>query len=217
MTALLRNQATMTRVGVIAPGSEGTATVVARLGDAERIRKARVHSIAILAARRTYAGRGARGRGEWNPVREVLDEASARHSRTSNRPASGCSSRSTCPARWSAVRSLQVSQRQRRDEAIKTISGLPFGDTDCALPILYAQEIDTFVIYTDSETWAGDIDYVVVTPAGLRARSRRTGRRDLTSQVLGAAPTAAAVAECSGAQHEDDEQDYEHGHLQALM
>ena len=41
------------------------------------------------------------------------------------------------------------------------MSGLPFGGTDCALPMLYAQalerEIDTFVIYTDSETWAGDI------------------------------------------------------------
>jgi 60 kDa SS-A/Ro ribonucleoprotein len=33
------------------------------------------------------------------------------------------------------------------------------GGTDCALPMLFAQEVglevDTFVVYTDSETWAG--------------------------------------------------------------
>ncbi len=78
MTALIRNLATMTRVGVLAPGSDGTATAVAQLGDAERIRRARVHPIAVLAALRTYAsGRGARGRGEWNPVREVVDALDA--------------------------------------------------------------------------------------------------------------------------------------------
>src|SRR5213078_1152575 len=53
MTALIRNLATMTRVGVLAPGSDGTARAVAQLGDAERIRRARVHPIAVLAALRT--------------------------------------------------------------------------------------------------------------------------------------------------------------------
>ena len=78
MTALIRNLATMTRVGVLAPGSDGTAKVVAQLGDAERIRRARVHPIAVLAALRTYAsGRGVRGRSEWNPVREVVDALDA--------------------------------------------------------------------------------------------------------------------------------------------
>ena len=38
MTALIRNLATMTRVGLLEPGSTGTAEAVARLGDAERIR-----------------------------------------------------------------------------------------------------------------------------------------------------------------------------------
>jgi 60 kDa SS-A/Ro ribonucleoprotein len=56
---------------------------------------------------------------------------------------------------------LAISPRQRLDDAVKTVSNLPFGGTDCALPMLYAQaqerEIDTFVIYTDSETWAGDV------------------------------------------------------------
>jgi hypothetical protein len=76
--ALIRNLATMTRVGVIAPGSDGTVKAVAQLSDRERIRKARVHPIALLAALRTYgAGRGGRGRGEWNPAREVVDALDA--------------------------------------------------------------------------------------------------------------------------------------------
>src|SRR3954464_5365304 len=53
-----------------------------------------------------------------------------------------------------------TSPRQRVDGAVKPVADLPFGGTDCALPMLYAQarerEVDTFVIYTDSETWAGD-------------------------------------------------------------
>jgi 60 kDa SS-A/Ro ribonucleoprotein len=46
-------------------------------------------------------------------------------------------------------------------EAVATVSGLPFGGTDCALPMVTALEqgweVDTFVIWTDSETWYGDI------------------------------------------------------------
>ena len=60
-----------------------------------------------------------------------------------------------------AVSRLKISPRQRLDDVIGQISGLPFGGTDCALPMLWASEhkvaIDTFVIYTDSETWAGAI------------------------------------------------------------
>ena len=44
---------------------------------------------------------------------------------------------------------------------VNKISGLPFGGTDCAAPMLYAMdegiETDVFVVYTDSETWAGRI------------------------------------------------------------
>ncbi len=70
MTALVRNLVTMTRVGVVAPGSAGTAKVVEQLGEGERIRKARVHPIALLAALRTYAsGRGVAGpAGTRTPV-----------------------------------------------------------------------------------------------------------------------------------------------------
>jgi 60 kDa SS-A/Ro ribonucleoprotein len=220
MTALVRNLATMTRVGVLAPGSDGTAKAVAQLGDADRIRKARVHPIAVLAALRTYAaGRGARGRGEWNPVREIVDALDAAFytafgnveptgkrlllaldvsgsmvsgwvagvAGLAPRDASAALALVTAATEsqyevvgffagqggykkrgrqvWSGytdgLTPLAISPRQRLDDAVKTVSDLPFGGTDCALPMVYAQargrEIDTFVIYTDSETWAGDV------------------------------------------------------------
>lgn len=56
---------------------------------------------------------------------------------------------------------LNISPRQRLDDAVKAIDNLPFRGTDCALPMLWARKndvlADAFVIYTDSETWAGKI------------------------------------------------------------
>lgn len=54
---------------------------------------------------------------------------------------------------------LAISPRQRLDDVLAAISNLPFSGTDCALPMLWATankvEVDTFVVYTDNETWAG--------------------------------------------------------------
>jgi 60 kDa SS-A/Ro ribonucleoprotein len=56
---------------------------------------------------------------------------------------------------------LAISPRQRLDDVCAAIDRLPFGGTDCAQPMLWAQkhrvDVDTFVIYTDNETWAGDV------------------------------------------------------------
>jgi 60 kDa SS-A/Ro ribonucleoprotein len=56
---------------------------------------------------------------------------------------------------------LSISPRQRLDDVLKSISGMPFSRTDCALPMLWATankvKVDTFVIYTDNETWAGSV------------------------------------------------------------
>ena len=70
------------------------------------------------------------------------------------------------PSRWSprlgsGLSTLAISPRQRLDDVVKRISGLTFGGTDCALPMLEALKhrwpIDLFVVYTDSETWAGQV------------------------------------------------------------
>jgi 60 kDa SS-A/Ro ribonucleoprotein len=60
---------------------------------------------------------------------------------------------------FDGLSTFDISPRQRLDDVIRKTSGLPFGGTDCALPMQYALkarlEIDVFCIYTDSETWAG--------------------------------------------------------------
>lgn len=56
---------------------------------------------------------------------------------------------------------LKISRKQRLDDVIQKTSNLPFGGTDCALPMIVAKKkkwkIDTFVVITDNETWAGSV------------------------------------------------------------
>jgi 60 kDa SS-A/Ro ribonucleoprotein len=253
MTAMVRNLATMTRVGVIAPASAGTVKVVAQLGDVARIRRARVHPIALLAALRTYqAGRGARGRGEWNPVREVVDALDAAFytafenveptgkrlllaldvsgsmtfgsvtgvPHLSPRDASAALALVTAASEeryeivgfyagrrgWKSDRKgpwdflkngltpLAISPRQRLDDAIKTVTDLPFGGTDCALPMLYAlakeREVDAFVIFSDSETWAGEVH-----PAQALSDYRRASGIDARLVVVGMVSNGFSIAD----------------------
>jgi len=60
---------------------------------------------------------------------------------------------------YGGVTELDISPKMRLPEAIAKISGLDFGNTDCSLPMEYAienkLEVDAFVVYTDSETYAG--------------------------------------------------------------
>lgn len=70
---------------------------------------------------------------------------------------------------------IAISPRQRLDDVIRSIERIRFGGTDCALPMVEALkhgwEIDLFVVYTDSETWAGEIHPV----QALREYRERTG------------------------------------------
>lgn len=56
---------------------------------------------------------------------------------------------------------LKISPRQRLDTVLEKVHHSDFGTTDCAQPMIYALEnkikFDMFVIYTDNETYAGDI------------------------------------------------------------
>jgi len=74
--------------------------------------------------------------------------------------------RASGASRWGAgypacLTSLTISPRQRIDDVVRSMASLPMGGTDCALPMMYAQankiEVDTFVVYTDNETWAGAV------------------------------------------------------------
>lgn len=206
MTALIRNLATLTRIGLVTPNSETAHKVSRQLKDESRLRSAKVHPIAVLTALRTYAsGRGVRGSNTWKPVNQVveaLDDAfylafgnvtptGKRHllaldvsgSMTmgsvagvpglSPRDASAAMALVTAATEEqtemvcfsTTLQPLNIGRKNRLDQAIKRVSGLPFGGTDCAQPMLWALEkkvpVDLFVVYTDSETWAGQIHPVV--------------------------------------------------------
>jgi 60 kDa SS-A/Ro ribonucleoprotein len=61
----------------------------------------------------------------------------------------------------SGVTKLDLTPQMTLDKAMAYTNGLPFGGTDCALPMIDALAkkipVDVFVIWTDSETWAGAI------------------------------------------------------------
>jgi 60 kDa SS-A/Ro ribonucleoprotein len=227
-TALLRNLAKMTSVGLLAPGSDAERLVSERLADHEALRRARVHPLAVLVALTTYAqGHGERGSLTWNPRRAIVDALDAAFYGTfggvastgartllaldvsgsmSGPPIAGLpgvsprvgsaamalvtaavepaheivaftngARRSRWPSHGSGITPLAVSPRQRLDDVVALTSGLPFGGTDCALPMLWAAEhdvpVDVFCVYTDSETWAGDIH----PSQALRAYREKTG------------------------------------------
>jgi 60 kDa SS-A/Ro ribonucleoprotein len=217
MTAMLRNLATMTKIGLLRPMGDATATVVAALGDAARLRQARVHPIAVLTAMLTYAsGHGLKGSATWSPVREIVDAldrafylsfgavepigkptllaldisgsmwggtvagvagltpglASAAMALVT----AATEPRHSFMAFTTQPRSLTISPRQRLDDVAKMMAALPMGRTDCALPMRWALaeglDVDLFVVYTDSETWAGPVH-----PAqALRAYREQRGR-----------------------------------------
>jgi 60 kDa SS-A/Ro ribonucleoprotein len=214
LTALLRNLAKMTAVGLLGSFGDVEALVVSRLASREALRAARVHPLAVLLALKTYAqGHGERGGLRWEPLQRIVDALDAAFYATfdaleptrartllaldvsgsmatsfiagmpgmSARAASAAmalvtaavepshelvaftsgSSRSRWAGHGSGIARLAISPRQRLDDVIAATTALPFGGTDCALPMLWAAEnqvpVDVFCIYTDSETWAGDI------------------------------------------------------------
>jgi 60 kDa SS-A/Ro ribonucleoprotein len=63
--------------------------------------------------------------------------------------------------RQHAVSPFDISAKQRLDTVVRNMDRADFGGTDCSLPMLYATknklDVEAFVVYTDSETWAGEV------------------------------------------------------------
>ena len=73
LTALTRNLAKMTSIGLLSPLSEATAMVVSKLTDAAALKRARVHPFSLLVALQTYRqGHGHKGSLKWEPTPEVV-------------------------------------------------------------------------------------------------------------------------------------------------
>jgi 60 kDa SS-A/Ro ribonucleoprotein len=213
--AMVRNLGRMSSIGLVAPLSDATKLVTGRLGDAERLKKSRLHPVALLSALLTYkGGKGVKGSLTWEvtpAVLQALEEAfyasfgnveptglntllaldvsgsmdggvvagvpgltprvaSAAMAMVTSRVEKHChavgftSGGGGRQYDWRAdtgLTNLDLSKRQSLDAVCEMVRRLPMGGTDCALPMVTATkekwQVDTFVVYTDSETWAGKI------------------------------------------------------------
>jgi 60 kDa SS-A/Ro ribonucleoprotein len=65
------------------------------------------------------------------------------------------------PTRVKGIAHFPIERNENLQRLLGRMDNLPFGGTDCALPMVYAlrerKEFDVFEVYTDSETWAGGI------------------------------------------------------------
>lgn len=74
LTAMIRKLGQLTDVGLIKPLSEGSKQVIAKLSDADALKGARIHPVALLNAFKQYgAGRGLKGSLTWKADQRVLD------------------------------------------------------------------------------------------------------------------------------------------------
>lgn len=100
------------------------------------------------------------------------------------------------PRNGSGLLPLPLSPKQRVDDVLALVNGLPFGGTDCALPMIWAQqnkvEADAFIVYTDNETWAGEIHPF----QALRDYRQKMGR-DAKLIVVGMTSTGFSIADPS--------------------
>jgi 60 kDa SS-A/Ro ribonucleoprotein len=214
--ALLRNLGKLTEVGLFGflSLSDAERFVIDRLTDAEALRAARVHPLALLVALKTYAqGHGEKGKLTWKPRQKIVDAVDrafylsfgtlaptgARTLLALDVSGSMCgpviagmpgitprvgaaamalvtaaveprhevvaftagTHRSAHAGYPTGISPLAIAPRTRLDDVLEKTNGLPFGGTDCALPMLWAADnkvpVDVFCVYTDSETWAGDV------------------------------------------------------------
>jgi 60 kDa SS-A/Ro ribonucleoprotein len=89
---------------------------------------------------------------------------------------------------------LKISPRQRLDDVLATISGLPFGTTDCSLPMQWAETnlpvVDSFAVYTDNESYHGSIH----PSQALNSYRAKTGRAGKLA-VVGMTSTGFTIAD----------------------
>ncbi len=93
-----------------------------------------------------------------------------------------------------AVSPLDITPRRRLDDILRYMRGLPFGPTDCSLPMMWALEngkdYDAFVIITDNETWSGDTH-----PVQALKRYRETRVPGARLVVVATTPTEFTIAD----------------------
>lgn len=93
------------------------------------------------------------------------------------------------------LKRLEISPKWRLDQAIKYTQSVGFGGTDCAEPMNWANrnnlEFDAFVVYTDSETWAGNTHPA----AALKKYRKDSGIKDAKLVVVGMTSNGFSIAD----------------------
>lgn len=99
--------------------------------------------------------------------------------------------------RWGfngGITELGISPRRRMDDVVRETSRLGFGATDCALPITWAlahkKVYDAFVVMTDNETWAGNVQ-----PMDALRTYRQMVNREARLIVVGMTSTGFSIAD----------------------
>lgn len=98
-------------------------------------------------------------------------------------------------SRWGTLgfRPVNVSATEKLNTVINKIEQIPAGGTDCSLPMVWAKqnkiEVDCFQIYTDSETWAGDVH-----PHVALQQYRQAMGRDARVAVVGMVSNGFSIA-----------------------
>jgi 60 kDa SS-A/Ro ribonucleoprotein len=89
---------------------------------------------------------------------------------------------------------LDITARRRLDDVTQYVAGLPFGSTDCSLPMIWAAantlDFDGIVVMTDSETWAGRIQ-----PFQALTQYRQGVGHDVKEVVVGMTSTNFSIAD----------------------
>lgn len=206
--ALIRQLRRLTKIGVLKPLGKYTKLVVDRLNDEEELKRARIHPLNVLNAKRAYQGVKIERGGYWASttggnegipeVVSALEEAfykSFKFVEPANKrtligiDCSGSMTQGIAGTSLTAMEAssalamttirtepqthvvgfsgsgsaapLRITKTDNLDSAIRKVNSFNWGATDCAAPILYASknnlEVDTFIVLTDNETYAGSI------------------------------------------------------------
>lgn len=91
-------------------------------------------------------------------------------------------------------KNLNISPKMSLTEVYKKVYNQNFGNTDCALPMVWAEQnnldFDTFVVYTDNETWFGTIH-----PSQALVQYRNNQVADAKLIVVGMTATNFSIAD----------------------
>jgi 60 kDa SS-A/Ro ribonucleoprotein len=101
----------------------------------------------------------------------------------------------TCLAFTNTLVPFPIRADENVDDVSRRMMHMPFGGTDCAQPMLWAQkhraEVDCFIVFTDNETWAGAVHPF----EALKSYRKSSGITDAKMAVVGMSSNGFSIAD----------------------